>query len=132
MNTYLVRTLESQRLVGMFLAHDAAGLFYVLDELFDPFSCEFLQMLPGDGMFFDAQFSVVTEKTPSGEEYEYVALHDVPEDERDGVCATDALEGRLDAAQDFGWSEFTDEDAAVAYRRLARLVAMDQLAGQGR
>lgn len=114
MTTYLVRTIDSKRLIGVFAAEDSAQLFYVVDEALDPFRCEYLRLVAGEGVFMDGQFTEhFAETKPDTIEVEVddIELKDVPCDDRRELQASLKLANRLLVEEDFGWREFTRVDA---------------------
>jgi len=114
MQTYLVRARGSKRLVGVFSAMGSDGLFHIVDELADPFECEFLELQAGEGLFVDGKF---TEALDDSEEpaSPFVVLTEAPADVREPLQASQALTARIDAVDDFGWEAFTMDDAAAIY-----------------
>jgi len=117
MTTYLVRTTESKRMIGVFAAEDSAQLFYVVDEALDPFRCEYLRLTAGEGVFMDGQFTEhFAEPKPDTLEVEVddVELKDAPTEDRRELQASLKLANRLLVEEDFGWREFTRADANSA------------------
>jgi len=114
MTTYLVRTIESKRLIGVFAAGTSAQLFQVVDEMLDPFQCEFLHLVAGEGVFVDAQFTE-TFAEPKSHTIEVevvdIELLDTNANDRREVQATAPLASRLLSEEDFGWKEFSKTDA---------------------
>lgn len=49
--TFLIRHAATRQLVGVFGARRSNELFCLLDERTDPFTCEYLELQPGDGLF---------------------------------------------------------------------------------
>jgi hypothetical protein len=114
MTTYLVRTIESKRMIGIFSAGDSAQLFFAVDEALDPFRCEYLRLTAGEGVFMDGQFKEhFAEPTPDTVEVEVddIELKDAPSEDRRELQASLKLANRLLAEEDFGWREFTRADA---------------------
>lgn len=114
MQTYLVRARGSKRLVGIFSAMGSDGLFHVVDELADPFECEFLELLPGEGIFVDGQFAQALDDLDEPAS-PFVVLSDASWSIREPLQASQALASRIDAVEDFGWEAFTMDDAAAIY-----------------
>lgn len=117
MTTYLVRTIESKRMIGVFAAEDSAQLFFAVDEALDPFRCEFLRLVAGEGVFMDGQFTEqFAEPKPDTVEVEVVdiELKDAPTEDRREMQASLKLANRLLVEEDFGWREFTRADASTA------------------
>jgi hypothetical protein len=50
-NTFLVRNAASRQIVGLFCARRSNELFSLLDERVDPFECEYLELVSGEGLF---------------------------------------------------------------------------------
>jgi hypothetical protein len=51
-NTFLVRNAATRQIVGLFCARRSNELFSLLDEQVDPFECEYLELVSGEGLFF--------------------------------------------------------------------------------
>ena len=118
MPTYLVRTQELQRLVGMFVAADAAALFNVVDEELDPFACEFvvLDKHGACGLFMDGYCrNTVDEEDPK---LKYVAI----EEDHDADVTFGKFAIRLSEqiiidlpTTKKGWKSFTRRDYSRAF-----------------
>ena len=50
-STFIVRNANTRQLVGLFCARRSNDLFSLLDERVDPFACEYLELVPGEGLF---------------------------------------------------------------------------------
>lgn len=114
--TYLVREIETYRIVGIFCAVDSRQLFELIDEQQNPEGCEYLELQAGHGVFFDA---VLAEQFDEGDvesggssglsgaeptlDIETVHDEDYPPE------LTDALRDEVNRTRD-GWLLFTDED----------------------
>lgn len=114
--TYLVRTIETAHVVGIFCAQDSVELFRLVDGQVDPEDCEYIELKTGDGMFFDAQFI----EMPVGEDEE-ATDYDVevdsvnPIDETCGPQMTDSLFDRMNGEDGAaGWQLFTEDDVQKA------------------
>lgn len=123
---YLVRFVETQRVVGVFCARDSRELFRLLDEQVDPEECEYLALAAGDGAFFDAQFverAVLVEDDeeivnvvfePAEPLYE-VDLESVPPEQAHEVQMTSRLAERVNGrAALTEWQLFDDNDVQQA------------------
>lgn len=116
MQTYLVRSRDSKRLVGIFSAEDSGDLFYAVDESADPFECEYFIMLRGEGVFVDGLFTAAPgvgfnpaiTAAP-------MTLVDAPAKDRESLFTSKILTERLDALEDYGWQGFTRDDSAAVF-----------------
>jgi hypothetical protein len=116
MPAYLVRTIHSLRLVGVFVARDPSQLYEVVDEVLDPSNCEYFKMNNLDGVFLGGQFTAEVEgggaPTAPGEDL-YVYLRPAPEGEATEPELSENLSARLDKGR--SWNTFTDENFAEAF-----------------
>lgn len=107
---YLVRTKDTKRLVGVFAASSPAGLFNIVDEELDPFSCEYFQMHPGHGLFVDGQF----ETRKDVESVEFTTIEPLDVLQASGVRMTEQLDLDIPAGAR-GWHAFTKKNLAAAF-----------------
>lgn len=107
---YLVRTKDTQRLVGVFAASCPADLFNIVDEELDPFSCEYFEMQDGHGLFMDGQF--VTQRDV--ENIECLTIEPVDILQASGVRMTEQLDLDIPTAAS-GWKTFTRKNLAAAF-----------------
>lgn len=116
--TYLVRVIETQRIVGIFCARDSRELFRLVDEQVDPEECEYFALREREGMFFDAQFVEVPltqdDEDPAAEPDEPLYELDVESmqaDEWRGAQMTSELTERMNSeAGVTEWRLFDDAD----------------------
>lgn len=115
MKTYLVRTIETAHVVGIFCAQNSVELFRLVDEQVDPEECEYLEMRVGEGMFFDAQFIEMPVDDEDEAAYELDVDSVNPLDEECGPQMTGPLYTRLNGEDGaVGWHLFTEEDVQEA------------------
>ena len=109
MSVFLVRTSDTLRLIGIFVAEDSSALFAQVDEQVDPCHCEYLRLRHGEGLFLDGQFA---DESYALEEAEQ-SLVDVSD--ACPIQASDHLEERLRQLLHSDWTSFEDEDFSGAY-----------------
>jgi hypothetical protein len=116
--TYLVRAIETQRIVGIFCARDSRELFRLVDEQVDPEECEYFELDAREGMFFDAQFIEVPlaedDEDPTDAQAEplyELDVESVQADERFGAQMTSELAERMNSEAGVAeWRLFEDAD----------------------
>lgn len=119
--TYLVRAIESQRIVGIFCARGSAELFRLVDEQVDPEECEYFEMRAGEGMFFDAQFVELPlacddEDANAAEPDAAEPLYELDVDavDEEALCGPQMTSYLLERLNDdgalLGWQLFTEHD----------------------
>lgn len=123
MPAYIVRTIETLRLVGVFVARNPSELFAVVDEVLCAGQCEYFKLNNDEGVFLDGQFTAEAEcaESPLEEGAKlYVHLRAVPEAEATPPEFSERLAQRLDRGR--SWTAFTDTNFAEAFGLLAHAV----------
>lgn len=113
MNTYFVRVIENQRVVGIIAAESSVQLFDVVDEDLDPFSCEYFKLEPGEGLFFDGQFTFEPDEEDRRRR-PWVGIEPMPEGKDAGMHFSEALAQGVNEAKR-RWKKFTETDYRQAY-----------------
>lgn len=103
---YLVKTEETQQLVGIFCAKDSSQLFDLVDQDLDPFACVYLKLQTGDGLFLDGEFVVAKD-----DDYTYTRIDGKPDSQ---VRMTEELYDRMPTGKR-GWRKFTASDFSRAF-----------------
>lgn len=113
MATYIVRTIDTLRLVGIFVAKTPNALYCLVDNELEPSTCEYLKLQEGEGLHIDAQFTgdMRDDGTGEGEEVLYVDIETVDDPEEPRF--TDRLAERLDKGR--SWTPFTTEQFAQVF-----------------
>ena len=65
MATALVRMIEDQQIVGMFVYKKPEDLFWLVDQITDPFECEFIDIQLDEYSFnqvIDSKWTKITKK----------------------------------------------------------------------
>ncbi len=116
MKTYLVRTVETAHVVGIFCAQTSVELFRLVDEQVDPEDCEYLELKSGEGMFFEGQFlDVPLDEEDEDGEFDVDVDSINPLDEAYGVQMTSNLYERMNGEEGVtDWHLFTDDDIQKA------------------
>jgi hypothetical protein len=112
MATYIVRTIETLRLVGIFVAKNPTDLYRLVDLEQNPGSCEYLNLQDGEGLFVDARFTGSMHDNGPGERA-VLSVGIEPVDDPDRPCFTRRLETRLCRGR--SWTAFTAEHFAGAF-----------------
>lgn len=126
MATYIVRVHENMALVGICSASNAAQLFLQVDEITNPFGCEYLQMPNGCGVFFDGTFRKELSESAEcdaedGEDVDYEDPENyverlypsVPDSEHSTVMTSFSMYSLMQSTQ---WTKFTIDDFCKAFK----------------
>lgn len=112
MSTYLVRTIDTLRLVGIFVAKNSKALFHLIDDELDPCSCEYLALKDEEGIHLDALFTANMVDDGTGEsDVVHVGIESVSDPEEPRL--TDSLARRLDKGR--SWTAFTTKNFLEAF-----------------
>lgn len=127
MATYIVRVHKNMALVGICSAPNVAQLFLQVDEITNPFGCEYLKMPSGCGVFFDGEFrkelteTAEEEAAACGEEVD----HEDPENYVERLYPdasvnkeepVDVSDSMYSLMQDAQWTAFTVTDFCKAFK----------------
>lgn len=127
MATYIVRVHKNMALVGICSAQNVAQLFLQVDEITNPFGCEYLKMPSGCGVFFDGVFRkeltemAEEEAAACGEEVDHEDPENyverlyptTPKDSGSAVSVSDSMYSLMQEAQ---WTAFTVPDFCKAFK----------------
>lgn len=120
MNMYIVRLKENKCLVGFYYADDTEILFDLVDELCDPFECEFVECDLACGMYWMRNVPVPCQDSrlnSDNDDETNVALEEYEEKLKSlGFPAmTEELECLVAGLGDHGykWEEFTKQDSFI-------------------
>lgn len=120
MSAFLVRTSDTLRFIGIFVAEDSGALYALVDEQVDPCNCEYLLLRHGEGVFLDGQFADDNYALDDDER----SLTDAPD--ACPIQASEHLEERLRRLLPADWTPFEDEDFSGAYGVKARAALLHQ------